>query len=551
MPVQDHRSRGVLLRRAWRHVISHALFSHPGRALKILGLGLLTMLAQFAAVLAVVGAARAWDNQGILNVLEYQLDLTNSANSNGWLYAAAGFSVFTIAIILGIYNRVYVTRIGRTFFEDKLLSTRRLIAERIQSGKPFNRGTCLAFLSRDSRFLAVSYTRILMLVQPALLLIALLGLTFFLQPNAALIMVVIGVIVLPAHAWLLLWAQRSSDDIADSAKIKAGEEKQYIDALSQSPVPVPPESLETFKGGAGQDGFLSAFVKRQRLSAFSQAITDIMSLAILIVFGLVLVLGGNGEMNINAASLVLLFILWRFLSSYISSLAQAITMVSSYEPFFRGLLDFESGEHGKSSASSDLSVAGEVRSPLRLAIFQKTSPSRETLSPFSRAFGQPIEFISHKFDISRENLTDIRKTLDGLDSLALADLDGYLAGGSDTLEARTQLLLSVEITEKDKQPTFLLDGSAFSNLEAADLRALLAGIKNCGLILVYRGLPNRLAIPPRFQLAANNGEIISILGDAHEFQSRKEDLRAAMESSEINQTDSDASLDIEGLAEGI
>lgn len=532
MGQSETRTRRQLLGRAWRHILTHALLSRPGRGLKILSLGLIAMAAQFGAVIAVVGGARAWDSDGILSFAGRTFDLRLEAGNLGYIYAGSGVLILIFAIILGIYNRIYVTKIGRLFFEEKLVETRGLIAARISGGQAFNRGDCLAFLSRDCRFLSVSYTRILMLIQPALLLIALFGLTLYLQTSAALVMLLIGLLVMPAHAGMLTWAQRSSDDIADSAKLKSKEEQSYIDYIAQSPVPLPAETVPGFAGGPGQDGFLSAFVKRQRLSAFSQAITDSMSLGILIAFGLVLLFGGSSFGAITAGSLVLLFILWRFLTSYISSLAQAVTMVSSYEPFFRGLLDFEGV--GKIAAQSGdeppptLTLTGEIITPIRLAIFQKMPLSWSFAAPLSEALGRPVKLIAHNFEIKRENLIQSRANLDTLDETALAEIDEYLVTQNAVLSQRTQLLLSIALTERHDDDVLMLDGRAFTDLSTMDLRNLLKDMGPRGLVLVFRGLPSRLALPPRFQLAASNGAVLAICGQAHAYQTHLEELREQM-----------------------
>ena len=62
------------LKRAWAHLLRQGLLGHKGRAAKVFLLGLITTLIQMFAVILLIGAARAYDNGGILNNHEKGFD---------------------------------------------------------------------------------------------------------------------------------------------------------------------------------------------------------------------------------------------------------------------------------------------------------------------------------------------------------------------------------------------------------------------------------------------------------------------------------------------
>ena len=62
------QTQKTYLKRAWVHLFREGLLAHKGRAAQIFFLGLITTLIQMSAVILLVGAARAYDNGGVLNL---------------------------------------------------------------------------------------------------------------------------------------------------------------------------------------------------------------------------------------------------------------------------------------------------------------------------------------------------------------------------------------------------------------------------------------------------------------------------------------------------
>jgi len=248
------------LKRAWRHLLGTGLWRHKKRAAIIFATGLLTTLIQIFAVLLLIGAARAYDAEGILSYGTFSFDLSETGGNNRLIYACLAGAMLVISILAGVGHKLIVTRIGRRFYQDLLNDTRLRLVTAVKSGRSFDRSSYLQYLSRDCRYLSLSYTRVMNLIQPALLLISVFLISLFTVPIAAAFLGVAGILVLPLNIYLVLWATRTSQDIQSSAKLKGQEEAKFIADVSSNPFIADAASEELIDPNRpGEQGFLSAF----------------------------------------------------------------------------------------------------------------------------------------------------------------------------------------------------------------------------------------------------------------------------------------------------
>jgi len=218
----------VYLKRAWRHLLGTGLWRHKKRASIIFLTGFLTTLVQIGAVLLLVGAARAYDADGILSYGSLTLDLSETGGKNQTIYACLAGAMLVISILAGVGHKLIVTRIGRKFYQDLLNDTRKRLVTAVKSARGFDRSSYLQYLSRDCRYLSLSYIRVMNLIQPALLLICVFIISLLTVPIAAAFLGFAGLLVLPLNIYLVLWATRTSQDIQNSAKLKGKEEADFV-----------------------------------------------------------------------------------------------------------------------------------------------------------------------------------------------------------------------------------------------------------------------------------------------------------------------------------
>jgi len=401
-----------------------------------------TTLIQIGTVLLLIGAARAYDSEGILTYGPVRFDLSETGGANRLIYAGLVGAMLIISIIAGVAHKLIVTRIGRRFYQDLLDDTRLRLVNAVKQGRGFDRSSYLQYLSRDCRYLSLSYIRVMNLIQPALLLICVFGVSLFAMPLAAGFLGLAGLLVLPLNIYLVLWATRTSQDIQGSAKLKSKEEADFVSRVSSEPFisDAPVESLiDTNR--PGEQGFLSAFVKRQRMSAYSQSVTDLMTALVVIALAAFLFFGSGNALLFKLSSLVILVILFRFIMGYISNLSQAVMMVEL-------------------------------------------------------------------------NLSDAVK----------AELQAFSQGTSKELSDTAKLFVTLAYGAARKDAGFLIDGALLTNLERPDLRTIFGAANEKPIIVVYRAVPRRLVLPPRFQLLSRSPAAFTLIGNAHEFTEKRETI---------------------------
>lgn len=540
------------LKRAWRHLLGTGLWRNKKRAAIIFATGFLTTAVQIFAVLLLVGAARAYDAEGLLSYGKINIDLSETGGNNRLIYACVAGAMLVISILLGVGHKLIVTRIGRKFYQDLLNDTRLRLVTAVKSGRSFDRSSYLQYLSRDCRYLSLSYIRVMNLIQPALLLISIFLISLFTVPIAAAFLGVAGLLVLPLNIYLVLWATRTSQDIQSSAKLKGQEEAKFIADVSSNPFIADAKTEELIDSNRpGEQGFLGAFVKRQRMSAYSQSITDLMMALVIIALAAFLFFGGGNTLLLKLSSLVILVILFRFITGYISNLSQAIMMVSSYEPFFRPLLNLRAGEDTPHKLAP---FKETLETPIRAAIFQARKTDWSDVSTIAAALklGGPLQIVTADFTVDKTRVAEIMEKASAndvtLSDEITAELKAYQDGSLDSLSDTAKLFLTLYYGASREDTGFLIDGALLRDLNRLDLRTIFGAAGDKPIIVVYRSAPRRLVLPPRFQLLSRSPSGFSLICQAHEFIEKRDEIVAMMQTMPAapvaSSTEPDAASDI-------
>lgn len=537
------------LKRAWRHILGTGLWRHKGRASVIFLTGFLTTAIQIFAVLLLVGAARAYDAEGLLSYGPLNIDLSKSAGNNQLIYASLAGAMLIFSILAGIGHKLIVTRIGRKFYEDLLMDTRHRLVDAVKGGRGFDRSSYLQYLSRDCRYLSLSYVRVMNLIQPALLLISVFIISLMTAPIAAAFLGIAGLLVLPLNIYLVLWAARTSQDIQNSAKLKSKEEADFVTRVSSDPFITesqPKDLIQTNR--PGEVGFLGAFVKRQRMGAYSQSITDLMMALVVIALAAFLFFGDGNALLLKLSSLLILLILFRFITGYISNLSQAIMMVSSYEPFFRPLLDLRGGQDTPHVSAV---LKSELDSPVRAAVFQIKKSDWSDVSAITTALklNCPLQIVTADFTVEASRVTTILKTIATgelkLSDAVMAELQSYSNGTSDMLSNTAKLFLTLCFGVAQENTGFLIDGALLRDLDRLDLRTIFSAAGDKPIIVIYRSVPRRLVLPPRFQLISRSESDFSLICNAHEFAEKRDTILEKMQTPQsVAEDNSNDSADI-------
>ena len=512
------------LKRAWLHLLATGLWRHKKRAVIIFLTGFLTTLIQIGAVLLLIGAARAYDAGGILSYGALNIDLSETGGHNRLVYACLTGAMLVISILTGVGHKLIVTRIGRRFYQDLLNDTRLRLVNAVKSKRGFDRSSYLQYLSRDCRYLSLSYIRVMNLIQPALLLICIFIISLITVPIAAAFLGLAGLLVLPLNIYLVLWAARTSQDIQNSAKIKGKEEADFVAKVSSDPFIFESKTDELINPERpGEQGFLSAFVKRQRMSAYSQSITDFMMALVIIALAAFLFLGGGNTLLLKLSSLVILVILFRFITGYISNLSQAIMMVSSYEPFFRPLLNLHSGQDTPHELPE---FFGKLDDPIRIAIFQAKKSDWSDVSTIATALkiDTPLQMVGADFLPSPAQVSAVLESNKALNlsEIVKTELEAFAGGTSKSLSNTAKLFLTLSYGSSNEAGGFVIDGALLRDLGRLDLRTVFNAADDKPIIVMHRSVPRRLVLPPRFQLLSRSPSGFTIICHAHEFTEKRD-----------------------------
>lgn len=508
------------LKRAWAHIIKSAILGNKARAAVVLLVGIITTIFQMGAMLVLVMAARAYENKGFVDYGPVHLDLSNHADNNTFILVMGGaFLVLLASIFFGLYQQVIITRIGRKYFEETLDDTRARLRALAAKNQPYETSSFARMLQRDSRYLSIAFMRALSLLQPGLLVIVFLGFALSTTPMTSGLLVVGCILMVPAHIWMSKWSARSSEDIQAGAKLKSEEERAYISAVGTDPFVADWDKKYHIKTRApGEDQFISAFVKRQRISAYSQFITDTAMAFIVVVMVVILAQRGGGEL-LSLTNIMILLILFRLIMSYVGKFAQAATMVSSFEPFFRELLDLRDGKFAAASARKP-NLKGEMRSPKRLVACQ--------INPLSRCDGQfysdvlglnsPVFFVRANYDLTGRKgaikIPDdlVLKGAFSADTELEGEINSFLQDGKADLSERAKYMLAFLAALKADDALILCDGAMWDKLEKSDLRFIMSALQERALVIIHHRPPGKLILPPRFQVCVRSSDELKIVG---------------------------------------
>ena len=508
------------------------------------------------AVLVLVIAARAYENKGIVDFGPVHLDLSSSGDNNTFLLAmGVAFLVLLASIFTGLYQQVIITRIGRKFFEETLDDTRGRLRTLAANNQPYEAASFARMLQRDSRYLSIAFMRALSLLQPSLLVIIFLAFALVTTPMASGLLVIGCVLMVPAHMWMSKWSARSSEDIQAGAKLKAEEERTYISDISADPFTADWETrYQTKIRAQGENQFISAFVKRQRISAYSQFITDTAMALVVVAIVLILARKGGGDL-LSLSNIVILLILFRMIVSYVSKFAQAATMVSSFEPFFRELLDLHDDKLVPDNQEKP-TINGDLRRPVRLVACQANPLSRSDGRFYSDVLdnGASMYFVRADYNITGRNDAailpdgfDVKSTFD-YDNILANELSEFLQNGVADLQERAKYMLAFAIALHGDDALILCDGAMWDQLEKNDLRFIMGALQGRALVILYNRPPGKLVLPPRFQVSVRSRRELEIVSTIETYRDVRPQIINTLQAErrmKINQADNLSANEVE------
>ena len=508
------------------------------------------------AMLILVMAARAYENKGVLDFGPVHMNLSNSGDNNTFMLAMAGaFFVLLASIFMGLYQQVIITRIGRKFFEETLDDTRGRLRGLAANNEPYETSSFARMLQRDSRYLSIAFMRALSLLQPGLLVIIFLAFALSATPMASGLLVAGCLLMVPAHMWMSKWSARSSEDIQAGAKLKAEEERAYISDISADPFTNDWETrYSTETRAQGEDQFISAFVKRQRIGAYSQFITDTAMALVVVVMVVILARRGGGEF-LSLTNIMILLILFRLIMSYVGKFAQAVTMVSSFEPFFRELLDLRD-EKLEASNQEKPTMNGGLRYPVRLVACQTSPLSRSDGRFYSDVLGTsaPVCFVRADYNVTGRHAAaifpdgfDVKNVFDYDDELA-KELSEFLQNGEVDLPERAKYMLAFAAALHGDNALILCDGAMWDQLEKNDLRFIMGALQGRALVILYNRPPGKLVLPPRFQVSVRSRRELEIVSTIETYRDVRPQIINTLQAErrmKINQADNLSANEVE------
>ena len=111
-----------------------------------------------------------------------------------------------------------------------------------------------------------------------------------------------------------------------------------------------------------------------------------------------------------------------------------------------------------------------------------------------------------------------------------AELSAFVKGTIQDLSKTAKLFLTLSYGASRKDAGFLIDGTLLRDLDRISIRKIFNAADDNPIIVVYRSVPRRLVLPPRFQLLSRSPEGFSLICNAHEFIEKRENIIEMMQS---------------------
>lgn len=546
----------------WGHVVSKAIGASPRRVLIVLAISSVSAFVQVAAFALLLSIAEMISQGGPLQTpFGTKVEATREAIGLG--VVAVGLSLLIAA--LAKFCLTWITANYRKRFFGELISKLLFKLKELRAeGAPIaaDDRTLARMMKRECRYLSRSYVTALQALSPLVILLAVLVFSLFENPAITSVVILGIALAAPLHLKLTSWGAGVSDELMMASREKAQADQAIVDSIVRAPnfSRRSPEELVAYTSSPAVDGFLEAYRNRMRVGALSQFLSSGVGV---IVMGAVLLLFAEGYLRgfLDLTDAVFLLVLFRLLLTNAASLAQSLTLIGSYEPFVRGLLEVLSHEparvHQRRRKTPPASQHCIVLSPSRLSVFEANRLVREL---WRRPPPSTVPFVTGDYGLSSKNpkealgvpagtgIAQILGTTLGLSDDETEKLSAFLSRETvepdDWLELPDSMKFSLAFQAACRRPLgiIVVDGPGFNLLSPSLRRGLLETAGARRLVLVFPSVPKRVGLAGDTEIFIAEPDELRAVGTLKGLTAQRDELQAQLKQLQVTTPD-DTELD--------
>lgn len=455
--------------------------------------------------------------------------------------------LFALSMLTSLILRLLVTGFGRRYMQTVTKKIVHKIRDALGDGRIIQNVQSLSgTVKYDCRYLAVTYMQVLMIVYPLILTIAILGVGFWFSPVMTGIIFGAFVISIPLHLRIMRRGADASIRLRRAAKGRHTDIDRLMQAFERHPrKPVlDDERVSKFLDSQSNQDFYKAYVERQRITSFSQSLTNLsMAIALLAILVLLFV---PGQQFISFVGLIIAVIVFRVLAANLRSVLQSFTSISALQPYCESALRMlnakQLGEKAEFKVAESLT---ETTFPLVLFLPSFSAATARLVYPqLAEKLGVKAEaatILCSRFPILRGQwrkelgidvnftTTSFLKTFPDEEGLAdelrqfirASNKDRRLDGW-DEMSRTTRFLLTGLGARNAK--AFIVDGSDMQALSPALHKWVLDLIGEKPVLYLYDSAPSRLRTPNVTELAYLQDLKIEHLGPISDYPQLREDI---------------------------
>ncbi len=462
-----------------------------------------------------------------------------------------------IAVILNLITTILITREGRIYFERLAEGVLDEARKKLAAGADVSMVDVNGTLKYDSRYAGVSYMHLLRLIYPVVLTIGILSFAFAIEKNLTLIVFFCVLAVFPFHFKLMKWGNMTAIRIREGAVQRGETVDHFTSLIYQHPNP---DALADFDSrdlsrSSGNKKYMDAYVDRQRLGGFSNAISDVSIIAAVIIISLVLVFRGTAE-GFALSNLIIGLIVFRFLVRNTRTVVQSVTTIVALQPFFiRVYKIFDMNSH---SAAPAIIGTLKKKNPLRLAAITfepfnhwQAQKMIRILSGAKTGKPKPYGVISSGFPLLSSDwraelglapqfgVSEFRRRYVGLES-NISEIKTFIEKADDDKNHDSRVVWS----QLSRQSQFLLLSMAFANaktilivngvdclsMNKEQLEAFMTATAPNALVMLFNAPPRNIRVSDDFQLGVMVDENLNMLGSVANYA----ELKAQIDSYKVD-----------------
>ncbi|MBR9824345.1 MAG: ABC transporter ATP-binding protein [Alphaproteobacteria bacterium] len=495
----------------WRRVFLLAIERYKGAGLALFITGILATLFEVAAYGTLLGVISNIDTSSSATSGFPALPLPNIGLSN-IVIAAAAFLLFMAASALLYYAQgIQLARYRRISFSDMIESTLAKLIRFPDSYYPLSlgkRGMARA-LRRECRYVSRAVTDVLMLPQPAIVLLTTLTLGILFYPEIVGIAALLALLSVPLHIAVGQWGSQTMRSLIERGAAKSEADRQKVEKLLLS---MDLHNREDSMQAAAQEhvadervsSFLNAYGRRMMLSPVSLLVSRLSALLIISAVGLYIT-QQHLEGQFNLAEIALVIIGFRMASGALSQLTQSIVVIASYSPLIGHLLDFLYQRDSSSLTNlSSIPLIPEDGQPLPRRFFWIGGPDIERSivlrinSVLSTSQNQPAIISSQTAEpVGDSDTNELRDWLEAGTLPFSKDLINEVldacSSGMAASDRGCAMLSFWQIHKKSPQANLFWDSKSFVNLGRDNQEAVLERLNERSLCVYHVSIPKRLS----------------------------------------------------------